>query len=97
MEVKPPRILVIDDDPEIRSLLGSMLRREGFPVCTVGDGPSALELIGRQGFDLLIGELRAGRHGDLRRMGDGLVEQAVGGLAGHDGSAVGARFEGRFP
>jgi CheY-like chemotaxis protein len=58
MVPSPLRILVIDDDPEICLLLRSMLRREGFQVCAAEDGPSALELIGRRGFDLLITDIR---------------------------------------
>jgi len=57
MALQPPRILIIDDDPEVCALLQSMLRREGFPVCSVGDGPSALELIEKVGFDLLITDI----------------------------------------
>ena len=34
-----------------------MLRREGFPVCTAEDGPSALEKIKRTEFDLLITDI----------------------------------------
>jgi DNA-binding response OmpR family regulator len=57
MIVQALRILVIDDDPEVCSLLATMLRREGFRVCTAEDGPSALELIGRLGFDVLITDI----------------------------------------
>jgi DNA-binding response OmpR family regulator len=49
--------LIVDDDPEICALLSSMLRREGFPVCTAEDGPSALEKIKRIDFDLLITDI----------------------------------------
>jgi two-component system OmpR family response regulator len=38
----PPRILVIEDDPDIRSLLQNYLQRQGFRV-EVGDGGSALD------------------------------------------------------
>ena len=57
MAIKPPRILIVDDDPDICSLLTSMLSREGFPVCTAEDGPSALEKIARCDFDLLITDI----------------------------------------
>jgi two-component system CheB/CheR fusion protein len=40
-------ILVIDDDPEIRSLLELALKDEGHHVETVADGPAALELVAR--------------------------------------------------
>jgi DNA-binding response OmpR family regulator len=49
--------LIIDDDPEICALLRSMLRREGFPVCTAEDGPSALALLKQRDFDLLITDI----------------------------------------
>jgi DNA-binding response OmpR family regulator len=57
MMVKPPRILIIEDDPEIAALLCSMLRAEGFPVDTADDGPSALALIDSDEFDLLITDI----------------------------------------
>ena len=54
MRVEPPRILVIDDDPDLRSMLCCMLSKEGFPVSGAEDGPSALRLIETEKFDLLI-------------------------------------------
>ena len=57
MVVKPPRILIIDDDPEICSTLCRMLGREGFSVCTAEDGPSALKLIEEREIDLLITDI----------------------------------------
>ena len=53
-----PRILVIDDDPEIQSMLSTMLSTNGFAVCTAEDGPSALKLVESDHFDLLITDLR---------------------------------------
>ncbi len=40
-------ILVIDDDPEVRTLLELALKDEGHHVETVADGPAALELVAR--------------------------------------------------
>jgi DNA-binding response OmpR family regulator len=57
MNLKPPRILIIDDDPEICSLLGSILGRAGFSVATAFDGPSALERVSQDDFDLLITDI----------------------------------------
>jgi DNA-binding response OmpR family regulator len=57
MALQPPRILVIDDDPEVCSLLRSVLRNEGFAVCTAEDGPSALRLIEKVGFDVLVTDI----------------------------------------
>jgi DNA-binding response OmpR family regulator len=39
-----PRALVVDDAPEFRELLGSVLRRDGFRVDTAGDGDAALAI-----------------------------------------------------
>lgn len=38
-----PRILVIDDDPDIRTMVSLVLQREGYIVDTFDDGRSALE------------------------------------------------------
>jgi DNA-binding response OmpR family regulator len=40
---QPDRVLVVDDDEVIRSLVRDSLEREGFEVRVVGDGASALE------------------------------------------------------
>ena len=40
-----PRILVIDDDPDMRELLRTMLEPKGFRVVEAADGPEALELL----------------------------------------------------
>ena len=37
-----PRILVVDDEPTIRNVLASYLRREGYETITAADGPSAV-------------------------------------------------------
>lgn len=57
MNIEPPRILIIEDDPDIRDLLASVLRREGFWVQVAMDGDSALELIAHNGFDILITDI----------------------------------------
>jgi two-component system phosphate regulon response regulator OmpR len=57
MGIQLPRILVIDDDPEICAVLQSLLHREGFPVWTAEDGLSALDMIKKDKFDLLITDI----------------------------------------
>ena len=39
------RVLVVDDDAVIRGLVRDGLEREGFDVCDVADGATALELL----------------------------------------------------
>lgn len=47
-------ILVVDDDPEIVTLLSTRLSRRGYKVSTAGDGASAIELARRELPDLIL-------------------------------------------
>jgi two-component system OmpR family response regulator len=47
-------ILVVDDEPGIRTLLGEALRIAGFHPTLVSDGQSAINLLQNQNFDLLL-------------------------------------------
>lgn len=48
------RILIVDDNPEIREIIQILLTGEGFDVLSAGDGSSALHLLEEQDFDLII-------------------------------------------
>jgi DNA-binding response OmpR family regulator len=50
----PSRILVVDDDPTIRKIIGSNLRARHFEVIPVEDGESALQMMGQTQIDLVI-------------------------------------------
>jgi DNA-binding NtrC family response regulator len=54
------RILVADDEPNLRRVLTAMLRRDGHEVIQATDGGEAVDLIGPQGADLdvVITDLR---------------------------------------
>lgn len=52
-----PQILVVDDDPPVRRTLGVVLGANGFGVCGVANGQSALECLAREEFDLMILDL----------------------------------------
>jgi DNA-binding response OmpR family regulator len=52
------RILVVDDEPGIRDLVGTYLRDGGFDVEAVADGEDALERFRRQPHDLVVLDLR---------------------------------------
>ena len=56
MESKP-HILVVDDDREIRDLLGRYLSREGFRVSTAADGRALRQTLGDRAIDLVILDL----------------------------------------
>lgn len=53
-EESRPRILVADDDPDILSLLGHLLRKAGYEVITATDGNEALALAREHDPDLLV-------------------------------------------
>jgi DNA-binding response OmpR family regulator len=50
----PKRILVVDDDENIRSLERTILEQQGFEVTTAGGGEEALKLLAGGPFDLLL-------------------------------------------
>lgn len=52
-----PRVLMADDDPQMRRLVRTVLEREGIQVSEANDGLDALDLVGQQHFDLLILDL----------------------------------------
>jgi putative two-component system response regulator len=41
------RVLVVEDEPENRLFIGTMLRTEGYDVVEAEDGPTALDLLGQ--------------------------------------------------
>jgi two-component system nitrogen regulation response regulator NtrX len=48
------RILVIDDESAVLSALAGLLRRKGHEVFEASDGATGLELLQKQGVDLVI-------------------------------------------
>ncbi len=55
------RILVVDDEPNILSVLKSVLMREGHDLVCVPTGEEAMEQLAGTEFDLMISDLRLGR------------------------------------
>ena len=55
--VRSSTILVVDDNASNRDVLARRLTREGHSVMTATNGASALDLIGRQDFDLILLDL----------------------------------------
>ncbi len=50
-------ILIVDDDAEIRQLLGDYLRKNGLRVSAVGDGAAMRALLAREPVDLIVLDL----------------------------------------
>jgi CheY-like chemotaxis protein len=81
----PQRILVIDDDENIRLLLRAILEREGYQVLEASDGDKGLKEYKKNPTDLVITDLiMPGKEGietirDLRREFPGIKIIAVSG------------------
>lgn len=59
MEAEPqvrrqPRVLVVEDEPDIAALIAYQLTREGFRVETAASGPEALKAVNREVPDLIV-------------------------------------------
>lgn len=52
-----PRVLVAEDDPAIRRLLGMTLRRRRMDVHLAADGQEALDALERERWDVLVTDL----------------------------------------
>ena len=48
------KILVVDDDPEVRDLLRRTIRRRGWTILTASDGQEALAIAGDENPELII-------------------------------------------
>jgi two-component system response regulator PilR (NtrC family) len=94
-----PRILVIDDEPDLRDTLDALLSSVGYDVVTVASGRAAVERAGVEAFDLAITDLRMpGLSGvdtvaALRRTSPGLTVIVVSGYVS-DESATRCMDEG---
>jgi DNA-binding NtrC family response regulator len=53
-----PKILLVDDEPSILSVLCTVLRSEDYDVTSVADGQEAIDLIKSHDFDLVISDIR---------------------------------------
>lgn len=56
-----PRILVVEDDEDLRLTIYDWLVLRGYAVMAAGDGLEALELIARQAFDVVLTDLKMPR------------------------------------
>jgi DNA-binding response OmpR family regulator len=54
MADRAPRILLVDDEQPIQTLLSFPLQRDGYEVVQASDGPAALARFSEQAFDLVV-------------------------------------------
>ena len=57
MTDRAPRILLVDDEQPIQTLLSFPLQRDGYEVVQASDGPEALARFSEQQFDLVVLDL----------------------------------------
>jgi CheY-like chemotaxis protein len=51
------KVLVVEDNEDLRSLLEATLRREGFEVLAACDGDEALQVLGERRVDIIVTDL----------------------------------------
>ena len=59
-----PRVLVVDDDEAVRTMVQAGLERDGFEVVTASNVSDALRLIATEHFDVLLSDLHMPLAGD---------------------------------
>jgi two-component system nitrogen regulation response regulator NtrX len=96
-----PAILIVDDEPGVRSALGGVLRDEGYEVDAVDTGEGALERLSREPYDVVVLDIwLPGMDGlaTLARMRERQVDSQVVIISGHGNieSAVRAIKMGAF-
>jgi CheY-like chemotaxis protein len=74
MADRPPRILLVDDEQPIQTLLSFPLQRDGYEVVQASDGREALTRFSEQPFDLVVLDVM------MPRMDGWSVLEAVGKL-----------------
>jgi two-component system, NtrC family, nitrogen regulation response regulator NtrX len=96
-----PAILVVDDEPGVRSSVAGVLRDEGFDVDVVGTGEECLDRVAQRSYDVIVLDIwLPGIDGltTLQRLGERRVEAQVVIISGHGNieSAVRAIKMGAF-
>jgi two-component system, NtrC family, nitrogen regulation response regulator NtrX len=96
-----PSILIVDDEPGVRSALGGVLRDEGYDVDAVDSGEACLERLSRQAYDVVVLDVwLPGMDGlqTLARMRERQIDTQVVIISGHGNieSAVRAIKMGAF-
>jgi DNA-binding response OmpR family regulator len=55
--MRQPRLLVIEDDPDVQALLVKLAGRRGIAVDRAGDGEEAIRLLGNGQYDVVVLDL----------------------------------------
>jgi len=52
------KVLIIDDEPELRNLIRRLLELEGFSILTAGTSDEALEILHKNDIDIVVSDVR---------------------------------------
>jgi len=52
------KVLIIDDEPELRNLIKRLLELEGFSILTAGTSAEALEILNKNEIDIVVSDVR---------------------------------------
>lgn len=52
------KVLIIDDEPELRNLIKRLLELEGFSILTAGNSAEALEILNKNEIDMVVSDVR---------------------------------------
>jgi len=56
-QMRNGRVLIVDDDPVVLKSLRKMLEMNDYSVDCADEGPCALEMIERNGYDVILSEI----------------------------------------
>jgi CheY-like chemotaxis protein len=58
IEARGPRVLVIDDDDDLRTLVVRVVKQAGYAVDSASDGQAALDRLAERTYDVIVCDLR---------------------------------------
>ena len=58
---KPTRLLYVEDEDSLRTLVKSQLESEGFEVDTADDGDTGIEMVGKGSYEVILLDMRMPR------------------------------------
>ena len=100
-----PRVLVVDDDPNMRDLVSFRLRKAGHRVLTAGSGPDALAIVDERGapdvavLDVMMPGMSGLELLPVMRQRDGLADMPavfLSGLADHAAVQAGRALDATY-
>ncbi len=63
--MKKHEILLVDDDPQVLSMVSKVLRSEGYQITSKSSGEAAIEALDVKDFDLVITDFKMGERGGI--------------------------------